>query len=140
MRSGRRSKPLELQPLGQEIDEEMRLGRRYRAGWKHCTHGRSRCLEIREHDFESLLVDEIADLPERTISDTDAMTSGSMRGRGAVGAKTAIHLYGGQAAVDPKPPNIGFALSSPAQDALMIGKIAGLARAAVALEIIGRES
>lgn len=91
-----------------------------------------------EHDLESLLVDEIADLPERTISDADAMTSGSMRRRRAVGAKTAIHLHGGQAAVDPKPPCIGFAVGRPAQDALVIGEITGLTRAAVALEIIGR--
>jgi hypothetical protein len=76
------SKSLALQPLGQHIDEQARLGRRHAAWRNHDMDRNPRRFEIFQHDLQRTAIDEIADLPERPISDAEPVTDASLcRGR-----------------------------------------------------------
>src|SRR5712692_5320180 len=69
---GRGLEPLALQPLGEEIDEHLCLGRwRPRRG-PHLLQWRRRCLEAREDELDPALIEQGADLPQRRLRDTEA--------------------------------------------------------------------
>src|SRR5260221_9299077 len=85
--------PFVLQPLDEGIDEQARLGRRHAARRHHRLDRNPRCFERLQHDLQGAAIEEIADLPERPISDAEPVTDGSLYRRRVVGPKTTAHPH-----------------------------------------------
>src|SRR5437868_15312014 len=101
-------------------------------------NGNSRSFEVLEDKLDRTPIEQIAYLPERTISDAQSVAGGGMRGGRMVGSEATTDADRPDAPINLKPPCFRLAFAGAAQDALMANEVVGMIGAAVASEIVRR--
>src|SRR3546814_16875628 len=86
-----------------------------------------RRLELFESQFDESLIDQAADLPERSETDAEAMRNGTVYRRHTVGPEGTLHAHDPASPVDPEGPCLGLAVID-AHDAFMAPQVARMPR------------
>src|SRR3546814_9315769 len=86
-----------------------------------------RRLELFESQFDESLIDQAADLPERSETDAEAMRNGTVYRRHTVGPEGTLHAHDPASPVDPEGTCLGLA-DIDAHDELMAPLVAGMHR------------
>src|SRR3546814_20513172 len=93
-----------------------------------------RRLELFESQFDESLIDQAADLPERSENDAEAMRNGTVYRRHTVGTEGTLNAHAPASPVHPAGPCLGLAFIA-AQRASMAPPVAQMPRPPVPCQV-----